>query len=181
MIAFSPAALAEYEGLRQRYPNARSMLLPVLWLAQREFRVITKEVADYIGNLLSLSPADVYSVASFYTMYNKEPVGEYHIQVCRNVSCFMFGCRGLVERLRSRLGIEEGETTPDGKFTLSTVECLGSCDTAPMMQINERYYENLTLERVDNILAELKKRDERVQPGTSTVASQHRPAEPGSS
>lgn len=155
VIEFSPQAMAEFQRLRQRYPSARATLLPVLWLAQREFHVITPEVADYVGSLLELPGSDVYSVASFYTMYNRRPVGRYHIQVCRNVSCFLKGCHGVIAQISERLGIREGETSQDGGFTLSTVECLGSCDTAPMMQINENYYENLTPARIDEILAQL--------------------------
>src|SRR5438105_2753582 len=169
MVAFSPAAFAEYERLLKRYPTPRSALLPLLWLAQREFKVITPEVTLYLGHLLDIPPADVYSVASFYTMFNKNRVGEYHIQVCRNITCYMKGCRSVVRQIKGSLGIEEGETTPDGKITLSTVECLCSCDTAPMMQINERFYENLTPERIEQILNEIRKdgRDGRAEGNTT--------------
>jgi NADH-quinone oxidoreductase subunit E len=177
MVAFSSSALSECQRLFERYPNRRSALLPVLWLAQREFHVITPEVTDYIGELLGLPGSDVYSVASFYTMFNKRPVGKYHLQVCHNVTCYLRGCRNVITHIKKRLGIESGQTTSDGKFTLSTVECLGSCDSAPMMQVNERYYENLTLERVDQILTELSK-DERIQRDPPATA-QHRGAEPG--
>jgi NADH-quinone oxidoreductase E subunit len=175
MINFSPTALAEFRRLLARYPNRRSALMPVLWLAQREFQVITAEVADYLGELMELPAADIYSVASFYTLYNRAAVGKHHIYVCRNVTCFMRGCNNIIAQLKDRLGIKLGETTSDRLFTLATAECLGACDGAPMMMIDERYYENLTPSRVDEILMELRDEESR----DKTAAAQHRRAGSG--
>jgi NADH-quinone oxidoreductase subunit E len=111
-----------------------------------------------VAEVMGLPPTEVASVASFYTMFNRQPVGENLIQVCTNISCSLLGAEHIVEYIKNRLGIDVGETTPDNKFTLVTVECLGSCGTAPMMQINDTYYENLTEEKIDQILAELAKR-----------------------
>ncbi|MEW6729701.1 MAG: NAD(P)H-dependent oxidoreductase subunit E [Acidobacteriota bacterium] len=169
MIVFSSTALAEYEQLRARYPSARAALLPILWLAQREFQVITPAVADYLGALLGLSGADVYSVASFYTMLNKQPVGRYHLQVCHNVTCFLGGCERILAHLKTRLAVTEGNSTLDGRFSLISVECLGACDLAPVIQINEHYYGKLTPTRIDEILAELE-RDEKI-PTRDTAAA----------
>jgi len=111
-----------------------------------------------VAEVMDLPPTEVASVASFYTMFNRQPVGENLIQVCTNISCSLLGAEHIVEYLKNKLGIDVGETTPDNKFTLVTVECLGSCGTAPMMQINDTYYENLTEEKIDQILAELAER-----------------------
>jgi NADH-quinone oxidoreductase subunit E len=144
--------------LEDRYPQAKSALLPVLHLAQREHGGwLSDEVMAEVAQLMGLPPAEVRSVASFYTMFNRKPVGKYLVQVCTNIACSLLGAEHVVEHLKRKLGIEVGETTPDGLFTLLEVECLGSCGTAPMMQVNDTYYENLTVERVDEILAELVK------------------------
>jgi NADH-quinone oxidoreductase subunit E len=116
---------------------------------------LSPDVLREVAGILGIPPIAARSVASFYTMYNRKPVGRYLIQVCTNLSCSLMGAEHIVERLRQKLGIDVGETTPDDLFTLMTVECLGSCGTAPMMQINDDYYENLTEERLDQILAEL--------------------------
>lgn len=142
--------------LKGRYPQPRSALLPALHLAQREHDGwLSDELMAEVAEVMDLPPTEVRSVASFYTMFNRRPVGEYLVQVCTNLSCSLLGAEHIAEHLKRRLGIKVGETTPDGLFTLLEVECLGSCGTAPMMQINDTYYENLTVERVDEILAEL--------------------------
>jgi NADH-quinone oxidoreductase subunit E len=139
----------------QRYPQARSALLPALDIAQREAGYLSPQVLREVAVLMDLPPVEVASVASFYTMLYRRPVGKHVIQVCTNISCSLMGAEHIVDVLRKKLGIEVGETTPDGRFTLLTVECLGSCGTAPMMQVDDTYYENLTEERLDAILAEL--------------------------
>jgi NADH-quinone oxidoreductase E subunit len=101
------------------------------------------------------SPAEIEGVATFYTMYNRVPVGKYHVQICRNISCSLLGAEHLIEHVSKKLGVRPGETTPDGKFTLAKVECLGSCGTAPVMQVNDEYHENLTVESIDRILDQL--------------------------
>jgi NADH-quinone oxidoreductase E subunit len=154
-VSFSPAAQAKFEELVARYPVRRAALMPTLWLAQQEFGHLSKEAMEYVAGLLDLSPAFVASVASFYTMYYKKPMGKYHVQVCTNLSCMLVGSDRILDCLRKRLGIDLGETTPDGLFSLSEVECLASCGTAPMMQINDDYWENLTPERTLEIIDRL--------------------------
>ncbi len=138
-----------------RYPTRQAALLPALWVAQEEWGWISSEGMELIAKLLELPVSHVRGVASFYTMCNKRPVGKYHIQVCWNISCSLRGAESLICWISKRLGIGLGETTSDKKFTLSGVECLASCGTAPAMQINDTYYENLTEEKVRQILDEL--------------------------
>jgi len=155
MIEFSEPAKQRYEQILKRYPEKRAAVLPVLTLAQREFGWISPEVAEYIGNLMGYPASDMLSVASFYTMLHKRPVGKYHIEVCRNVSCWLMGTYRCVDEIKRRLNIGLGGVTPDGKFSLALTECLGSCGTAPAMQVGDRYFENLTPERVAEILEKL--------------------------
>lgn len=154
----SDKAKTEIRQLKARYPHPNSALLPALALAQKEHGWLSPEVLDEVAEVMGLVPAQVGSVASFYTMYNRRPVGKHFVQVCTNIACSLLGAEHIVEHLKRRLGIEVGGTTPDGLFTLAEVECLGSCGTAPMMQVNDVYYENLTADRVDQILAELRSR-----------------------
>lgn len=151
-LAFSKETRAKHERLLTRYPNREAAILPTLYLAQREFGHLSDEAIMYVADLLGFTPARIYGVATFYTMYNKKPVGKYHLQVCRNLSCSLMGAEHLIERVSEKLGVQPGETTADGRFTLSTVECLGSCGTAPVMQVNDDYYENLSEESIDAIL-----------------------------
>jgi NADH-quinone oxidoreductase E subunit len=125
-------------------------------LAQKEYGYLTKEAMEEVASILGLLPVQVYEVATFYTMFNKKPVGKFHVQVCTNVSCSLLGSEMIVDCLGKKLGIKVGETTKNELFTLTEVECLGSCGTAPMMQINDTYYENLTEEKVENILNKLR-------------------------
>ena len=155
-LEFSPAALKKFEEMVSRYPKREAAMLPVLYLAQQEFGHLSSEAIAYVANLMGQPPARVHGVVSFYTMFNVKPVGRYHIQVCRTLSCALRGAEKVTGFLRKTLGIEVGQTTADGKFTLSEVECLASCGTAPMMQINDDYYENLTEEKVTEILGALK-------------------------
>jgi NADH-quinone oxidoreductase E subunit len=155
MIEFSESARQRYLEILKRYPEKRAAVLPVLTLAQREFGWISPEVAEYVGNLMGYPPSDMLSVASFYTMLHKRPAGRYHIEVCRNVSCWLMGTYRCVDEIKRRLNIQIGGMTPDGKFSLALTECLGSCGTAPAMQVGDRYYENLTPERVAEILEKL--------------------------
>ncbi|MGB5995278.1 MAG: NADH-quinone oxidoreductase subunit NuoE [Candidatus Deferrimicrobiaceae bacterium] len=155
-LAFSKETRAKHERLLTRYPNREAAILPTLYLAQREFGHLSDEAIMYVADLLGFTPARIYGVATFYTMYNKKPVGKYHLQVCRNLSCSLMGAEHLIERVSEKLGVQPGETTADGRFTLSTVECLGSCGTAPVMQVNDDYYENLSEESIDAILDRLR-------------------------
>jgi len=155
-VVFNEAALKEFEEILSHYPNREAAMLPALHLAKREFKTITQEVMEYLGNLMDVSPIKVLDVVSFYTLYPSEEEGRHVIQVCSTLSCSLMGSKHILEYLESKLGIACGETTPDKQFTLKKVECLGSCGTAPVMQINDDYYENLTTDKIDQILSSLK-------------------------
>lgn len=147
-----------------RYPEGKqkSALLPLLHLAQAEFDGwLSVPAMDYVASLLSIQPIEVYEVASFYSMYNLKPVGKCVIEVCRTSSCQLLGADEIVKHIESKLGIKEGETTADGMFTLKTVECLGSCGTAPMMMCGAQFHENLTNEKVDSVLEKIKSEGKR--------------------
>ena len=154
-VAFSETGRAEFERLLTRYPDRKAVILPALHLAQKEFGYVSDDAIVYIAGLMGTSPSEIEGVATFYTMYNRKPVGKYHVQICRNISCSLLGAEHLIEHVSRKLGVRPGETTPDGKFTLSKVECLGSCGTAPVMQVNDEYHENLTVESIDRILDQL--------------------------
>lgn len=140
----------------QEYPDSQSALLPALALAQRDYGGwLPTEACAEVAGLLQLPASLVLSTASFYTMLHRKPVGQHLIQVCTNISCSLVGAEHLIDTISRTLGIRPGETTADGKFTLAEVECLGSCGTAPMMQIDDQYYEDLTEEKVQQILAGL--------------------------
>ncbi len=146
----------EIQRIRDEFPDSQSALLPALWLAQRDYGGWLPEAAfDEVAAVMDLSAAHVAATATFYTMLNKKPAGRHLVQVCTNIACSLLGAEHLVEHISSKLGIGVGETTADGKFTLVEVECLGSCGTAPVMQIGDRYYEDLTEDKIDRILAEL--------------------------
>lgn len=152
---FSPESLDLVHKIIKRYPEGKqkSALIPVLHLAQAEFGGwLSPKVMDYVASLLSIQPIEAYEVASFYTMFNLKPVGKCLIEVCRTSSCWLLGAEDIVNHIEKKLNIKEGETTQDGMFTLKTVECLGSCGTAPMMMVGADFHENLTLEKVDDLL-----------------------------
>ncbi len=140
-----------------KYPERRSCILPALTEAYWQVGHLNDDVYREIAETLDLNVIDVAEAASFYTMFPKKPVGKYYIQVCQNISCALLGAESLIEYLKKKLNVELGETTEDGLFTIVAVECLGSCTTAPMMQINKEFYENLTHEKVDQIIEDLKK------------------------
>ena len=156
-LQFSAATLAKYHEILVRYPERQAALLPTLWLAQHEFGWLSHEALNYVADLMQLPAARVAGVASFYTMYYKQPVGKYHLQVCRTLSCALRGAGDITACLEKRLGIKTGETTPNGRFTLSEVECLASCGTAPMLQLNDDYVENLTVEKTLAMVDKLEK------------------------
>jgi NADH-quinone oxidoreductase E subunit len=156
MSMFTEKNLKKIEELKKRYPTTKALTLPVLWMAQQQFGWISEETMQEVAHLLGVPVKHIYGVVSFYTMFNAKPVGRYHIQICRNVSCQLLGSERITEHICGRLNITLGETTPDKKFTVSEVECLGSCGTAPMMQVNEEYHENLTAEKIDKLLDSLK-------------------------
>ncbi len=146
----------EIDDIISRYPVRRSALLSLLYLAQREEGYVTEAAMKEIAQILKLTPPQVYETITFYTMLNLKPVGKFHIQVCKSLMCALVGSDKLIGWLHTKLGIKPGETTLDKLFTLSTVECLAACGTAPMMQINDDYYERLTEQKVDQILKDLK-------------------------
>ena len=155
MTLFTEDNLKALEVLTKRYPTKKALLLPVLWMAQEQFGWISPDTMKYVARLLDLPVSHVYGVVSFYTMFNAKPVGKYHLQVCTNVSCMLRGAEGIADHVCRRLNLKPGETTFDQKFTLTEVECLGSCGTAPMMQVNDEYHENLSVEKVDELLGKL--------------------------
>lgn len=139
-----------------RYPRRKSAILPALTVAYWQIGHLNDDIYKEISEIIEIPVVDIAEAASFYTMFPKKPVGKYLIQVCHNISCALLGAEGLIHYLEERLGIKKGESTSDGLFTLITVECLGGCSAAPMMMINDAYYENLTREKVDEILEELR-------------------------
>lgn len=151
----SEQARERMRALAARYPVARSAVLPALHIAQAEEGYITQDGVEAVADVLHLTVDDVKSVATFYTMYYHRPHGEKVISVCTGISCYLRNCDPLVEHLESRLGIKRGETTSDGKFTLECVECLASCGTAPVLQVNGEFVEHVTLTRADDLLKEL--------------------------
>jgi NADH-quinone oxidoreductase E subunit len=155
-LEFSPETLNEFEATVARYPKKEAAMLPVLFLAQREFGYLSAEAIEYVAKIMDQPPARVRGVVSFYTMYNTKPIGRHHIQICRTLPCALGGAEKITAFIKKKLGIATGETTADGRFTLSEVECLASCGTAPMMQVNDDYYESLTEEKVDRILEGMK-------------------------
>ena len=152
----TPQTKSAIEQLATRYPLKRAALLPALWLVQDEEGWVSPEAAEEIGRVLALSAAEVGEAMSFYTMFARRPRGKHHIQVCIGICCKLKGGDEILEYLTRKLGVKVGRTTKDEAFHLSTVECLGSCGTAPMMQIDNEYYEDLTREKVDEILKSLK-------------------------
>ncbi len=155
MIEFSEEAKREYDAILKRYPEKRPALIPVLALAQREFGWISQEVAEYIGSLMDYPPSDVLSVGTFYTLIHIRPVGKYHLEICRNVSCWLMGTYPCVDEIKRRLKVEPNQITEDGKFSWNFTECLASCGTAPAMQVGDRYFENLTPESIGEIIEKL--------------------------
>ena len=153
-LTFSPKALKEFESYQTLFDNPKSKLIPTLYLAQREFGHLSQEVIVYIASLLNMTPAKVMEVASFYTMLHKKPVGKYEIQVCLNITCAMMKSQKVFDHLKQKLSLENGGMTPDKKFTLTHVECLGACDKAPAIRINNRYHYKVTPEVIDRLLEE---------------------------
>jgi len=152
---FPPEALARIDGILSRYPTKQAALLPVLWVAQETWGWISREAAEEVARILEISPAHVSGVLTFYTMYNLEPVGRHLLQFCTSISCHIAGAGGLLEHCRRRLGIELGQTTSDGRFTMVEVECIAGCDRAPSMMIDDTYHEPMDPSRLDALLESL--------------------------
>ncbi|HMF58433.1 MAG TPA: NADH-quinone oxidoreductase subunit NuoE [Pyrinomonadaceae bacterium] len=149
---FSPEVEAEIDRHLAKYPVKRSAILPLMFIVQRERGYLDPPGVAYLADRLGVRITDIWEVATFYSMINTKPVGKYHLQICRTLSCKIMGAGTITEHCAKKLGIKPGETTEDGMFSLSEVECLGSCGTAPMMQIGFDYHENLSTEKVDEIL-----------------------------
>ncbi len=160
MAKFSDEKLKKVDEIIARYPEGKhkSAILPVLHMAQEEFGGwLSPETMDYVATLLRLEPIEVYEVATFYSMYNLKPVGRYVFEVCQTGPCRLRGSDDIIEYIKKKLDIKVGETTPDGLFTLKTVECLGACGYAPMMQLGKFFREHLTPEKVDQIIEECRR------------------------
>ncbi len=155
---FSPEVIEEMRMHVAKYPpeRTRSALIPLLFVIQRECGYVDNPGVNFLAKFLNLEVTDVWETATFYSMFNLRPVGRHHIQICKTLSCKIMGEPDITGHICSKLGIKPGETTEDGKFTVTMVECLGSCGTAPMMQMGFDYHEDLTIEKVDKILADCK-------------------------
>ncbi|MBA3706024.1 MAG: NADH-quinone oxidoreductase subunit NuoE [Bacteroidetes bacterium] len=163
-IKFNEETLALVHKLMRRYPEGKhkSAIIPILHIAQAEFDGwLSPEVMNYVAAILKIQNIEVYEVASFYSMFNLKPVGKCLLEVCRTSSCWIRGAEDVVKHLEKKLGIKEGETTADGMFTIKTVECLGSCGTAPLLQCGASYHENLTMEKVDKLLEDYRAEGKR--------------------
>lgn len=154
-IKFTQEELEQVKEIQKKYPQKESSIMPILWFAQKKTGWISKEVMEYVADLIEVSPAKVEGVATFYTMFFKKPMGKYHIQVCTNVSCMLREGVKIFQYISDKLNIGHMEMTEDGKFSLEEVECMGACGGAPMIAINEDYYENVSIEKVDKILEDL--------------------------
>ena len=150
--------IPEFEKLRARFPAGfeSSMVLPCVRRIQEDRGYVSDEDIQQLAVYLGVPQIQIEEVLSFYTMFRRKPIGRWHLQFCHNISCSMNGAERILEHVEQKLGLKPGQTTPDGRFTLSVVECLGSCGTAPMMMVNEGYHENLTRAKVDELLEGLK-------------------------
>ena len=152
---FPPEARERIDRILARYPTKQAALLPVLWVAQETWGWVSREAAEEVARLLELTPAHVSGVLTFYTMYNLRPVGRHLLQFCTSISCHIAGADQLLDHCRSRLGIDLGQTTADGRFTMVEVECIAGCDRAPSMMINDAYHEPMDAARLDALLNDL--------------------------
>ena len=154
-MQFSQESFNEFEKIVAKYPQKNAAMLPVLYLAQKEFGYISRDVMEYVAEIMDVPVARVLGVVTFYTMFNMKPVGRHHLQICMTLSCSLMGSDRLFRHLEHKLGIGHGETTADGRFTLRRVECLAACGGGPCMQVNLDYYENLDEAKVDALLEKL--------------------------
>ncbi len=154
-VEFPPEAKKKFDAILTRYPSREAALLPTLHLVQEVWGWISPEAVHYVSSLLDLSPANIFGVVSFYNMFNQKPVGKYHVQVCTNLSCMIRNAYDIYDDLREKLKIEPGQTTPDGLYTVTEVECLGSCGTAPVVQVNNDYHEEMDVEKMEMLLTKL--------------------------
>ena len=162
-MEFTQVEKKEIEYLRTRYPDTRSLTLPLMWMIQKREGFVSDEAVYLIAKELNIPPIWVEEVRSWYSMFTREKEGKYVLEVCNNISCSLLGSQGIIDYLCNKLNVKVGETTKDGMFTVKTAECLGSCGTGPMMQVGDNYYELLTEEKIDQILENLKDGKEREQ------------------
>jgi NADH-quinone oxidoreductase subunit E len=155
MGRFTPENTAFAAEIIERYPVPRSAMIPLLHLAQEQDGHVSDEAMEHIAELLDVQPAEVLGTCSFYEMFKREPVGEYMVNVCTNISCLLMGGEELLEHVEHKLGIKAGSTTPDGKFTLEDVECIAACTEAPCLQVNYRYFHKISNDQVDELLDDL--------------------------
>ena len=155
-FAFDAQRDAEFERLAKRYPTRESLILPSLWLVQEQEGWTSAEAMAYIADRIGTFATMVYEAATFYTMYNLQPKGKYHICVCRTLSCYLLGKQEIVDYLQRELGIKPGAVSADGQYSLEEVECLGHCGSAPVVQINGEFYEYMTVDKLKELLATLK-------------------------
>ena len=151
---YTPENEAKFQEYVSRYPKIDSCMLPALWLVQEQEGWVSPEAMVYVADRLGKTPIQVYEVATFYTMFNLKPIGKYHIELCKSLSCMLCGSKELKKHIKETIGIEAGQTSEDGLFHLSEVECLGACGGAPMFALNGVYHEKLTKEKVDELIKE---------------------------
>lgn len=155
-VAFVKNDLAEaINEMMSHYPKSRSAIMPALYLAQEKYGVIDGVVYQAIASILDIPEIWVFEVATFYTMYNRKQMGRFHLQLCTNISCMLLGAYDVLEHIENSLNIKKGETTSDGLFTLSVVECIGSCDVAPALMVNDVYHNCVTTKDIDALLNDL--------------------------
>jgi NADH-quinone oxidoreductase E subunit len=154
---FSPEIEDKFKHLASIYPHKRSALIPMLLVAQKEHGYVKAETIHYVAQYLDLNPSEVDSIMSFYTLLRRRPVGRYHILICTNLACLLRGSDDIEACIKRKLGVQLGEITPDGLFSAIEFECLGSCTTAPCIQVNGEFYENLDVRKTESILDELRK------------------------
>jgi len=152
----SEEAVQKLHSIMERYPDKKSAVMPALYLVQEENGCIDDAGVKWVSEQTGISPVHVLELVTFYTMYRRKPVGKYHVQVCRTLSCALCGAAKLTKHLHEKLGVEAGEVTSDGLFSYEQVECLGSCGSAPMVEINDRYFENLNVDKLGELLDLLK-------------------------
>lgn len=151
-VKLSDAAEKKIIEIKKLYPDAKSAVMPALYMAQEELGSITEAAIEWVADRVGMAPVHVMEVATFYTMYYKKPVGKYHFQVCRTLSCALCGAKKITEYLHKRFGINPGQVSADGMWSYEEVECLGSCGTGPVCEINDCYFENLTVEKIADIV-----------------------------
>lgn len=160
-FSYNEVNMKEFNVWKSKFPDSiegnTSLVIPALRLAQRQTGWISPDVVDYVAEITGTPPLHVWGVATFYTMFNTNPVGKYMLQFCTNISCGLLGGEELISHACGKLGIHEGETTPDGIFTVMEVECLGACGNAPVVQVNDKYHENMTVEKLDELITGIRK------------------------